>query len=312
MSDLATATLNVTVSPGTQTSITTQNSAESGSPPALAPYNGNLYMAYRGWGTSTSLYSCWYDGSTWHPQTNITLQNNAQTSAAPALAPYGDDLYMAYLGWGASTSLYCCYFDGTEWQPQTDITTAIGAQSGSSPALAAYNGLLYLAYRGWGASTSVYTSYFDGSNWHGQTNVTDANGVKTSSPPALAAYQGKLYMATRGWGTSDNLYVASFDGSSWSDQTKVATDCYNDPNNINGPALASDGTYLYLMYDSGSSIEGYAFDGSEWSGKFNFTNANSAVSTLTPAVAGYGNGFYSAFLGANGSNNLWGFPFTVS
>lgn len=172
---------------------------------------------------------------------------------------------------------------------QTEITSANGAETSTAPALAAYNGYLYMAYLGCGASTTLYSCFFDGSTWHNQTNITTANGAQSGSAPALATYNNLLYMATRGWGSSNNLYVASFDGSSWSDQTKVATDCYyND------------------------DLVGYAYDGNSWSGQFDFTDSNGADTQITPAVAGYTPDFYTTYLGSGASNNLWGFPFTVS
>lgn len=316
----ATATNTVSVTVSSQTEITAENGAQSSLKPALASYNNLLYMAYRGWGASTSLYSCYFDGTTWHPQINVTDQNGAKTSASPALASFNGKLYMAYKG-SSSNNLYICSFNGSEWGDQTKISSQNDAQTGSTPALAAFNGRLYLAYRGWGASTSLYVcSSSDGVNWGSQTNVTDQNGAQTTvtAGPALAAFDGRLYMGYEGVaGTGVNgadLYVCSTsNGTSWGSQTDVAdingAQCYD------GVALAASDSLLFAMYHGAHTAQFYgcAFNGSNWStNQVDFSDINGAGSAWGPALAFSMNQFYSAYVGTLVSTSLWEFPFTAT
>jgi hypothetical protein len=316
----ATAANTVSVTTGPQIDITAQNGAQSSDKPALAPYNNLLYMAYTGMGTSTNLYSCYFDGTTWRPQINITDQNDAQSSQGPALAAFNGQLYMAYCGEGSS-NLYVCSFNGSEWGKQTKITDQNGAKSGSAPALAAFNGRLYLAYRGSGLSNNLYIcSSADGANWGSRTNITDQNGAKTTSTagPALAAFNGQLYLGYEGQaGTSLNgadLYVcSSSNGSSWGSHTDVAdiygAQCYN------GVALAANGGLLFAIYHGAhtAQIYGCAFNGSTWSSnQVDFTDLNGAASAIGPGLAAFQNQFYTAYQGTLVSANLWEFPFTAT
>jgi|GEM_PF-1573593 len=315
------ATANtVSVETGSQVDITDANSAQTSVTPALSPFNNQLYMAYKGWGTSSSLYSCYFDGSTWHSQINVTDQNGAKTSGSPALAAFNGKLYMAYQGSGSS-NLYVCYFDGSEWRDQTKVTSQNDAKTDSPPALAVFNGKLYLAYRGSGLSNNLYVcSSSDGSNWGSQTNVTDQNSAQTTTTagPALAAYNGRLYMGYEGKaGTSLNgadLYICSTsDGTNWGSQTDV-----NDINGaqcFNGVSLAVNGGLLFAIYHGAhtAQIYGCAFNGSAWSAnQINFTDLNGAGSAIGPALSAFQNQFYTAYQGTLVSNNLWEFPFTAT
>jgi hypothetical protein len=316
----ATATNTVSVTASGQTEITAENNAQSSLPPALATYNNQLYMAYLGWGASSNLYSCYFDGSTWHSQINITDQNGAKSSTNPALASFNGKLYMAYKG-SSSNNLYICSFNGSEWGDQTKISGQNDAQTGSAPALAAFNGRLYLAYRGWGMSNSLYVcSSSDGVNWGAQTNVTDQNGAETTTTagPALAAFGGRLYMGYGGKaGTELNgadLYVCSTsNGTSWGSQTDV-----NDINGaqcFNGVALAASGSLLFAIYHGAHTAQlyGCAFNGSAWSSnQINFTDLNGAGSAQGPALAFFQNQFYTAYQGTLVSTSLWEFPFTAT
>lgn len=315
-----TATNTVSVNASGQTEITAENGAQSSLPPALAPFDNQLYMAWQGWGASSKLYSCYFDGTTWHPQINVTNQNGAKTSTSPALAAFNGKLFMAYKG-ASSNSLYVCSFDGSEWGSQTKVTGQNGAETGSAPALAAFNGRLYLAYRGWGASNSLYVcSSSDGAKWGSQTKVTDQNGAQTTSTagPSLAAFNGRLYMGYEaksgsGLGGADLYVCSSADGSKWGSQTNVeqinGAQCYN------GVALAASGNLLFAIYHGAhtATLYGCAFNGSDWStNQVNFTDLNSAASAQGPALAFYQDQFYTAYQGTLVSTSLWEFPFTAT
>src|SRR5262249_32601081 len=78
------------------TTITQQNRAASKAAPALAAFNGKLYMAFvdSDWQNDlshpigkTDIWICSSsDGTNWSPVTNITSLNHAATKGAPALA----------------------------------------------------------------------------------------------------------------------------------------------------------------------------------------------------------------------------------
>jgi hypothetical protein len=319
-SPAATATANtVSVTIGGQFNVTAVNGAQTSLTPALAPYDNLLYMAYLGWGASSSLYSCYFDGTTWQAQTNITDQMGAKSSASPALAAFNGKLYMAYMGSGSS-NLYVCSFDGSVWGNQVKVTDQNDAKTGSAPALAAFNGKLYLAYRGWGASNSLYVcSSSDGASWGSQTNVTDQNGAETTSTagPALAAYNGSLYMGYEAKSGSAlggaDLYICSTsNGTSWGAQTDLAD--VNGAQCFNGCSLAVNGGLLFAIYHGAhtAAIYGCALNGSTWStNQVDFSTISGVGSATGPALSAYQNQFYSAFSGTGVSTNLWEFPFTA-
>jgi hypothetical protein len=199
---------------GSQTNITDQNSAQTSSPPALATFNGQLYLAYRGWGTSTSLYSCSSsNGTSWSSQTNVTTQNNAQTTvtAGPSLAGFNGLLYMGYEGVAGTpvngADLYVCSTsNGTTWGSQTDLGTVNGAQGYDGMALAAGDGLMMAVYHG-AHTASLYGCAFNGNAWSSnQVDLSDSNGSGSAWGPALAFYQNQFYAAYLGIGASSDLW----------------------------------------------------------------------------------------------------------
>src|SRR5258706_435777 len=82
-----------------QSNVTDANGSKTSKGPALAAYNGKLYLAFRG-ENSSSLHVCSFDGSSWSAQTNLTDLNGAETDDSPALAVYENKLYAVYPGEG--------------------------------------------------------------------------------------------------------------------------------------------------------------------------------------------------------------------
>jgi hypothetical protein len=203
---------------GSQTKITDQNDAQTSSSPALAAFNGRLYLGYRGWGASTSLYVCSSsNGTSWGSQTNVTDQNGAQTTvtAGPSLAAFGGALYMGYEGAAGTgvngADLYVCSTtNGTTWGSQTNLAEINGAQGYDGVALAANGSLMMAVYHG-AHTASLYGCAFNGSVWSSnQVDFSDANGAGSAWGPALASFQGQFITAYLGIGVSSSLWEFPF------------------------------------------------------------------------------------------------------
>ena len=82
--------------------------------PAMAEYNGKLYLAYKGSGSNDLWYNV-FDGTSWlADDLEISQNGRSQTSSRPALAVYGKQLYLAYRG-GDSDDIWYNVFDGNNW-----------------------------------------------------------------------------------------------------------------------------------------------------------------------------------------------------
>jgi len=266
--------------------------------PALANYNGKLYMAWRGAGDgSDKIYYASFDGVSWSQQNRA---GGFGISGSPALAVYNDRLYMAWRGAGdGSDKIYYAYFDGSSWSGQN---RAASYGISGSPALAAYSSRLWMAWRGAGSGDDkIYYAPFDGANW-GSQNRAGSFGI--SGDPALCAYGSFLYMAWRGAGGGDDkIYYAPFNGSAWGGQNRAGSF------GISGtPALCEFNDLLYMEWrgaGSGSSnIYCAAYNGSAWSGQQRVSNFGDSD---TPAMAVLGNSLSMAWRGSgSGSDKIWG------
>ncbi len=291
---------------GQQTEITSQNSAKTSAAPALAEWNGLDYMAFRG-ASSSNLYLCSYNGTTWGAQSNITDKNGAKTSAGPSLAVFQSKLYMAFRGASSSSIYVCSTSDGVNWSSQTKVTDKNGAKTSATPVLCSYNGKLYMFYRG-ESSSNFYMCSFDGSKWSSQTKITDKNGAKTAAAPAAAVYQNKIWVTFLGEGGS-NLWAFSYNGASFSTQTKITDK--NGAKSSAGPALSVLNGFLYMLYrgESSSNLWSCAFNGTSWLEQWKVTDQNDAKTSAQPALAPLtSKGILTAAYRGASSSNLWSCP----
>jgi hypothetical protein len=218
--------------------------------PALAAYNGNLYLAYKGAGSNDLWYNV-FNGANWlATDLEISQNGRSQTDASPALAAYNGKLYLAYKGAG-SHDLWYNVFDGANWlATDLEITQNGRSQTDAGPALAVYNGLLYLAYKGAG-SNDLWYNVFDGANWLAtDREITQNGGSQADTDPALGVYNGKLYLAYKGSG-SDDIWYNVFDGANWLAQDlEVSRDGHVKTGR--GPTLAAFSPLLFLAYRDNS------------------------------------------------------------
>ena len=190
--------------------------------PALAVYNGKMYMAWKGMGDDEQIWFSFFDGNRWSLQQQVP---DVWTSNSPALAEYNGKLYMAWKGMGDDERIWFSYFDGKRWSEQQ---VAPDVWTSHSPALAVYHGKLYMAWKGMGDDERIWFSYFDGKRWTAQQLATG----NTSHGPALAVYNGNLYMTWKGIGTDERIKYSCFDEYSWAAQQQTTG------NTSHVPALA--------------------------------------------------------------------------
>jgi hypothetical protein len=108
--------------------------------PALAEFNGKLYMAWTGYFSSNVKWST-FDGtvpakprSPWSAQQSIDSSILGLT-ISPALAKFDGKLYMTWVGPEHNPRIYWSVFDGTQWSAQQ---SADSFQTSASPALCQY------------------------------------------------------------------------------------------------------------------------------------------------------------------------------
>jgi hypothetical protein len=181
----------------TDLEITQNGHSKTDAGPALAAFNGKLFLAYKGSG-SNDLWFNTFDGANWlTPDLEISQNGHSQTDASPALAVFNGKLFLAYKGAG-SNDLWFNTFDGANWLAQDLKVSQNGhSQTDAGPALAVFNGKLYLAYKGNG-SDDIWYNVFDGANWQAQDLEVSRDGhVKTGRGPTLAAFGQYLFMAYR-------------------------------------------------------------------------------------------------------------------
>ena len=76
--------------------ITQNGHSKTSASPALAVYNGLLYLAYKGSDSDDIWYNV-FDGKSWLAQDiSVTRNGRVQTGRGPALATFAPFLFMAY------------------------------------------------------------------------------------------------------------------------------------------------------------------------------------------------------------------------
>ena len=241
------------------------------SAPALASYNGLLYLVYRG--ASDNLFYISFDGHRWARSATKIVANPGQadprTQSAPALASYNGLLYLVYRG--ASDNLFYISFDGHRWARSATKIVANPGQADprtqSAPALASYNGLLHLVHRG--DSNSLMDITFDGNRWaRSETEIVDWDApYGPQGPPALASHDDLLNMVHEEHDPNPNytiipsasiLLQSAFNGHSW-----TAADAEIVIWELNFellPALASYNDMLRMVYvDSDDDTLWYSY-----------------------------------------------------
>ncbi|HEX4964274.1 MAG TPA: sialidase family protein, partial [Thermoanaerobaculia bacterium] len=205
--------------------------------PAVAAFNGTLYMLYKGVPGDSNVYIARPtannvgDGAGWSAN---RLNPGINTSAAPAVATLNSNLYMLYKGSGGDTNVYIAssnapatggdIFDGSTWSA-TRLNP--GINTSVAPGVVVFNGVLYMFYKGSGNDTNIYIArstggnILDGSTW----SATRLNlGINTVSAPRPVVVGNSLYLFYMGSGGDTKIWVAQpsgsdpFNGDAWQTQ----------------------------------------------------------------------------------------------
>ncbi len=273
-----------------------QSNAVIATKPALASFNGSLYVAFEGVNASNDLYVTSSSSGNSFPA--ATRYTNLQSSSAPAMAVFNEQLYMAFRGLNADNDFYVTSSsDGSSFPTATRYTNI---QMGGAPALAEFNSQLCAAFQANDPGHTLHvTCSSDGVSWPTAWQVPN---VQIGSDPAMAVFNGKLYVAFRADDPSNDVWIASSsDGVNFSSQ--VLTGQTMGGNST--PALVASNGVLYYIYGANDSdnemLVTASTDGSTWQGPKAYLDDK--MSPLGPGAAAFGTGVSVGFQ-SNDSRNV--------
>jgi len=269
-----------------------------GSKPALASFNGSLYVAFQAndpvnelWLTTSS------DGSSF---TKAIGYPNIRIGSAPAMAAFNNQLFVAFQAndpvnelWVTSSS------DGSSFTSATGYPNIL---MGGAPAMTVFNSKLYLAFQANDAGHTLHvTSSSDGQTWPAATQVSN---VAIGSAPAMTVFNGKLYIAFRADDPSNAVWIASSsDGVNFSSQRLSS----QSMGGSSSPALVVSNNTLYYIYGaddtSNEMLVTTSTDGSTWQGPAAYLDIK--MGAAGPGAAAFGNGVYVGLQTVDSRNALY-------
>jgi len=270
-----------------------------GTQPALASFNGDLYVAFQANNSSHTFFVASSSSGTNFP--TATGYSNILIGSAPALAVYNGSLYAAFQANDSSHTLFVTSSsNGTTWPAAWPISNV---QIGSAPAMTVFNGELYVAFRANDSSNDLWiASSTNGTSFSSQAISGQSMGGNSS--PAMAVFNGKLYIAYRANNSNNDLWIASStNGTTFSSQLI--------PNQSMGgsssPALAVYNNTLYYIYEANDSTNSLyvasSTDGSTWPNLAHYPG--NQMGAVGPGAAAFGNGVYVGFLSDDSRNVLF-------
>jgi hypothetical protein len=197
--------------------------------PALASFQGRVYMAWKGEEGDDAIYWSYYDGANWQPQTKL----QAATKIAPAMVATGDTIFLVSKGQSDNNIWWAMMgdsFDGgfTELGPIKVANTIF--QTSATPALTVDGNTVYMAWKG-GSTDNLYwaeckqdlQSFTEGGilpvsgglsawgnyQWGTQQSIPAYQGAFSGPGGAGPAVTGPALVFIKGSkGSSSGLYIA--------------------------------------------------------------------------------------------------------
>ena len=262
-----------------------------GLPPALASFNGELYMVWKGMERDDRVFYSFFNGKNWAPQKQV---RGIGSSTGAALAVFNKELFMAWKGVLGDERIFWTTFDGTTWAPQQVIP---GMGSSTGPRLAVFNNKLYMVWKGVMGDQRIFWTTFNGLSWAPQAFVPN---VATSVGPALAVFNNALYMVWKGWYGDQGLYWSKFTGAGWTPQKTIS-----GVGSSEGPSLAVFQNALYAVWKGifGDQSLWYShFDGTTWAAQKQIPGVGSSVG---PGAGEFNAALYAAWKGMLGDQRIW-------
>jgi hypothetical protein len=265
--------------------------------PALAAFNGKLYVAFQGVNVQNDLYAA--SSSTGNNFPTATQYTNLQSSSAPALAAFNNKLFMAFRGLNVDNDFYITSSQTGDNFPTATRYTNI--QMGGAPALATFNSQLCAAFQANDPSNHLHvTCSSDGVTW---PTAPEISNVWTGSDPAMASFNGKLYIAYRANDSSNNVWIASSsDGVNFSNQMLGQT-----MGGSSSPALVVSNCTLYLIYGANDQNNEMMVmsspDGSNWQGPKAYLDVK--MGATGPGAAAFAHGVSVGFQSNDARNVLF-------
>ena len=254
-----------------------------GSRPALASFDGDLYLAFMGYNAGNNLFVAASSGGVNFPV--ATMQPNIQLGSAPALASFNGSLYLAFLGYNAGNNLFVTSSsDGVNWPT---ATMQANIQMAGAPALAVFNNQLCLSFRGYNVDNTLFvTCSPDGVNW---PTAVEVPNVQMGSDPTMAVFNGRLYIGFKSNDANNGVWIASS-----SDAIHFTSQVL--PNISMGwestPALVASNGVLYYIYGANDYANEMMVmasgDGSTWQGPAAYGGVQMGVAGLGAAAFGDG------------------------
>jgi hypothetical protein len=262
-----------------------------GLPPAMAVFNGKLFMVWKGMERDDRVFFSYFDGTKWAAQKQVP---GIGSSTGVALAVFQNKLFMAWKGVLADERIFWTTFDGANWAPQ-QMVPAVWTSTG--PRIAVLNNKVYMAWKGVEGDQRIFWTTFDGNAWAPQTLMPN---VATSVGPALAVFNGVLYMAWKGWYGDQGIYWSTFNGVNWASQKQIP-----GVGTSEGPSLAARPNGLFAAWKGifgDQSLWCSEFTGSSWTPQKQIPGVWSSVG---PGIAEFGPELYAAWKGMLGDQRIW-------
>ncbi|WP_146072008.1 hypothetical protein [Bryocella elongata] len=264
--------------------------------PALASFNGIIYIAWKGDGNDNLNVMC----STDDGHTFINKMTSPETSpAAPSLCVHNNTLFVAWRGDGGNADLNVARVS-VAGDHITGLSNKVTLSDTSpfTPAIASSNGRLFIAWRGEG-NTNLNVMY---SSDNGASFGHKCTSSETSAQaPSLSVMNNTLYISWKGEGNDDlnvarvamtgNDIVGLIDKAILSDTSPVS------------PSLTTNNGRLYLGWKGDGNPDlnfESSVNGTTFGGKYTATNEGT---TQAIGMCSHDRKVYAAWKG-NGNDNL--------
>lgn len=262
-----------------------------GLPPALAIFNGKLYMAWKGIECDDRIFWSVFNGLSWTPQQTVP---GIGSGSGVSLAVFNNQLYMAWRGLGADQRIFWSSFNGIQWSAQ-QVAPGLGTSTG--PRIAAFKNALYMAWKGAEGDQRLFWSSFNGSNWMPQQQIA---GAASSVGPSLAVFNNSLLASWKGQYGDQSLWFSSFDGSNWTSQKQIPGTASSE-----GPSLTIFKNALWAAWKgefSDQRLFTSSFNGANWAGQQPIPGV---ASSIGPSIAVLGDSLFAVWKGALGDERVW-------